>query len=342
MKKFTKISLIVVAVMLGLGALLGGISSLMGAGTRTVWQMAENGDLNYGKWHIGPEGIYYGLDDDEKVLFGPNGVYYDSYMVDDIEVGDIEVGDIDTGINDNKSGSVNNMEFTIPATEIKNLDLNIDAAEVYIEKSTDADSVRVELKRGKEKYFECYKDGDTLVVEYDTNNHYNTNNTPVITIALPDVMSLEEVEMKTGAANVTVEDVTLKCKELSIEVGAGNLVADRFDVEHRMDVSIGAGNFEIEDGSYGDIKIDCGIGNVDFGGQLKGDMTVHCGMGNVEMELAGEEADYNYSLSCGMGELNVNGVSYSNIAGSRNVTNDGAIGTISLDCGMGGIELRVK
>ena len=65
MKKFTKITLIVAAVLLGVGLIFCGVSTAMGA---SVWRMAKNGELRYGNWHIGPVGLYYSgsdYDDDD-------------------------------------------------------------------------------------------------------------------------------------------------------------------------------------------------------------------------------------------------------------------------------------
>jgi len=43
-----------------------------------------------------------------------------------------------------------------------------------------------------------------------------------------------------------------------------------------------------------------------------------------------------------MGDLTVNGESYSDLSGSYKVTNAGAVGTIDLDCGMGSIDFDIE
>ena len=48
MKKFSKICLIIVAVLGGMGLLLGGISALLGGGFGAVRRMAERGGLDAG------------------------------------------------------------------------------------------------------------------------------------------------------------------------------------------------------------------------------------------------------------------------------------------------------
>ena len=43
--------------------------------------------------------------------------------------------------------------------------------------------------------------------------------------------------------------------------------------------------------------------NLDFAGEVKGDLDANCNVGNMELKLTGEEQDYNYSLSCGVGSI---------------------------------------
>lgn len=84
------------------------------------------------------------------------------------------------------------------------------------------------------------------------------------------------------------------------------------------------------------------MGNFSMEGTLEGNLVAECGMGSMELKLKGDAAAYNYDLSCGLGELNVNGTKYSSIAGSHKVKNEGAIGTISLECGMGSLDLVIE
>ncbi len=65
-------------------------------------------------------------------------------------------------------------------------------------------------------------------------------------------------------------------------------------------------------------------------------------MGDGTITLRGSEEDYNYKMSCGMGDLTVNGESYADLSGSYKVTNAGAVGTIDLDCGMGSIDFDIE
>lgn len=281
MKKFTKVCLIIAAVLGGAGLLLCGIASVMG-GYGMIRQMADNGELNHGKWHIRRTGIYYGDD---------------SYDRDEDERNEYE------------------------AEKIKNLDIDIDAANVLFTEGEQTDVIVVTLYNCRKSCYEGTVEGDTLYIEYESKHDiYNGNTDMKIVVAFPAGMNFDEID---------------------IDMGAANVVADEFHVKELLDVTVGAGNLEIADGSYKNIKLSCGMGNVDMQGTVSGDVNVECGMGNMNVRLEGNPDAYDYELSCGVGEMVVNGVKYSGIAGDHQIKNDGASGTIDIECGMGSVNFTI-
>lgn len=308
MKKFTKVSLIIVGVMLAVGIMFCGISSVMGAGYGTLYRMARNGDFNWRSWDV------------------------------DDTTGETYLGSGDeTAVN------------SFAAADVKKLKIDVDAAEVRVNPSSDAENITVDLENAVSKYYECGMDGSTLNVKYDTKNHFPSNHIsnhqyhgPILTITVPEGIELESMDLDIGAADMIFTTSKMNCEKVTIDVGAGTLETNGFNVDGKMVVTIGAGTVEINGGTYESVKLECGMGTFDMSGTVNGDVTASCGMGDMEINLNGSETDYNYDLSCGMGDLEVNENSYSSISGSHKVNHDGAIGTISLDCGMGSIELNVE
>lgn len=306
MKKFTKVSLIIAVILGGVGILFCGVSALLG-GWGTVDQMAGNGELNYGNWHIGLHGIYYHNGDDYA-----------------------DVGD------DGTTGYT----YTFAADEIQSMELNVNAAAVDFKVGTDAENVVINVYRIHEKYYDNEVRNGTLIIEYDTENHYRTNNYARVAVEIPEGMQFDTVELNVGATEAKIEG--LSCQELTLYVGAGELTTTGFTVTEKMTVSLGAGTLDIGGGTYGDVSLDCGIGELSMAGTVNGNLTADCGVGEMEIELFEKsESDYNYMISCGLGEVEVNGRSYSNISGSYEAVNAGAVGTIELDCGMGSIEVEI-
>lgn len=374
MKKFTKISLIIAAVLVGMGSLLCGISSVMGAGYGTIYQMARDGELNYGILHIDGDGVYFGNDgmtldvDDDEVHIGSDILSID-VNDDEVHIGS-DILSIDVDENGNVAGEIgtsgvpgtdsNDSTFYVAEGEtdstdgtsyvydiagISDLDIDINAASIFFVTGERSDAIVVTLEDCKEKYYEGKINGDKLKIAYDVEMEHDIfiNDMDMkITIAIPAGMSFDEIDMDMGATNAEFELTDVSCNTLNMDMGAGNVIADAFHVNELLKVTVGAGNVEIYGGSYKNIKIDCGLGNFSMQGKLVGDIDADCGMGSMELQLKGDADAYNYKLSCGMGDLNVNGTSYSSIAGDHRVTNAGAVGTIDLDCGMGSIELDIE
>ena len=64
-------------------------------------------------------------------------------------------------------------------------------------------------------------------------------------------------------------------------------------------------------------------------------MYADCGAGEIDMVVTGKEKDYNYDLSCGMGEIDLENSEYSGIGIEKNISNEGAKKDMVLECGMG-------
>lgn len=315
MKKFTKVCLIIAAVLGGVGLLLCGIASVMG-GYGAIRQMADAGELSHGKWHIERDGIHYGTDED---------IYSADHSV--------------SGEADDTDGEA----YTYEIGEAGNLDIDISAAEILFTESEKDNAVVVTLYDCKENYYTGEVKGDTLHVEYELENAaYHGNNHAKIVIAIPAGMEFDDIDIDMGAANASFEFSDVSCNTLRMDVGAANVTAEEFHVKELLDVSVGAGNLEIEDGSYKNINLSCGMGSLNMQGAVSGNVMASCGMGDMDIRLEGNPEAYNYNLSCGMGDMTVNGVKYSGIAGDHQIKNDGAAGIVDIDCGMGNVDFTIE
>lgn len=315
MKKFTKVCLIVAAVLGGVGLILCGIASAMG-GYGAIRQMADAGELNHGKWHIQRDGIYYGTDED---------AYGAEHSV--------------TKETDETDGETYRYEIG----EARNLDIDISAAEILFTESESDNAVAVTLYDCKKNYYTGEVKGDTLHIEYELENvaYYGDDHAKIV-IAIPTGMEFDDIDIDMGAANAIFELSDVSCNTLRMDVGAANVTAEEFHVKELFDVSVGAGNLEIKDGFYKNINLSCGMGSADMQGAVSGNVMASCGMGDMDIRLEGNPEAYNYNLSCGMGDMTVNGVKYSGIAGEQQIKNEGAIGIVEIDCGMGNVDFTIE
>lgn len=372
MKKFTKVMLIIVAVMLGIGIVFCGISSVMGAGPGTIRQMAESGELDYGFLNFSGISHWDDWDDDWDDRHDTRHDLDDLDDLDDLER-DRTAGNASDSSQDAANGSAGDpggsqssgnadgsaagqssvaygreeidsstVVYRYDPAAVTKLDIDIDMATVIVTEGDAADQIAVELYRCKEQYYEGKMDGSALELEYDTENHIHANNQAKITITLPKEMYLEKLELDAGATETRIDHTTLVCSNADIEVGAGNVTVEGFTSTGKFTVEAGAGNVEIRGGNYRDVKLDCGMGNFEMKGRVNGGLEADCSMGNMDLQLTGKETEYNYDLSCSMGDMNVNGYSHSVFSGSHHENNPDAIGTIRLDCSMGNIDLWVE
>ena len=87
-------------------------------------------------------------------------------------------------------------------------------------------------------------------------------------------------------------------------------VPEQLELEE-LSVEVGAGDIDIKEGllttAYASFDVDAG--NLDFAGEVKGDLDADCNVGNMELKLTGEQQDYNYSLSCGVGSIKAGDIS---------------------------------
>ncbi len=305
MKKFTKVSLVIVAIFFIIGFILITCGAAMGAGPLSVWSLAEAGDFGWGKWHIGSHGIYYG--DDEE----------DDDVTEDYK------------------------EFA--ASTVKKLILDVDAAEIVFTESDDSDIISVAMRVGSNvKKYSAIQDGDVLKINCTMKHYKNWYVTPKLTVSLPENIALETADLAVGASDIDLEHGSVLCDNFVLDVGAGDCSGVGFEVSGRTKIKLGVGEISLEGGKYNELKMECGIGTIEFSGEVTGDVTAECGMGEIDMWLQAREEDYNYDIKCGMGSIEINGVTYGNISGKKVINHDGAVKKLVADCGMGSIEIEMN
>lgn len=327
MRKFTRVSLIVVAVMAGTGILLLGVSSVMGAGYSAIKGMAQSGTFNFGPWHF-EDGIYWN-EQEQETDRGTSADEDGAYGSEKEQETYAESG--------------NKEIYRYQADGVKELDVEIGAAEVVFQEGSEASEILVTVVNGSRKYYEGELDGDALVLAYHPKEiHAGKGKTPKIIVEIPGGTRFEKVELDVGASTLNFEIGSVTCKEMSLTVGAGTVTVGDLTVEEKLDVEIGVGTAELYGISCGTLDAECGMGEFIMDGAVSGDIDAECSMGSMVLELDGNESDYNYDLSCGMGDLTINESSFGGIGGSRQIRNQNAVGTIRLDCGMGTLDLQIN
>ena len=196
------------------------------------------------------------------------------------------------------------------------IDLKAGAVEIltsfndYVEIKTEGISKKLKLN--------YYREGNTLVIDSTDNLQGIVNqNLGTVCIYLPEGLHLERVKIDVGAGSLFIEDI--RTNNLSINIGAGEAQIYSF-VANEADLNCGAGEIV----AHG--KVDKGI-------------DIDCGLGNVNYYTQDKEDNYNYKLSCGVGEITCGSNHYSGIGSDQRIDHHHASKEMDIDCGLGNVEI---
>ena len=161
-----------------------------------------------------------------------------------------------------------------------------------------------------------------------------------MTIAIPKGKKFEEVTFCTNAGKIEMTH-SVWAQEVDFEINAGELVADQVTAGGEFAAKVDAGRLSVAKFEAETLEANCGLGEMELGGRALAGLSADCGMGRIELALIGREEDYDYTISCGMGVVQINGESYTALGTDREIDN-GTGNEIELECGMGEIEVTVE
>lgn len=221
-------------------------------------------------------------------------------------------GDVVTVVD----GTVKNR---LDCKDVENLKVDAGGCDFRIEISSDQ-NFWLEVQDGKSQPAVMTK-GDTLYVTMDGIGLVSgsADRNRVITLFVPKNFGFEDVDLELGAGRLTIDE--LNARKAKMEVGAGDLTVGVMQIG----------------------KLDCqvGVGNIEIIGKISGDVEAECAMGNITLKLLNKKKDFNYSLECSMGNINLDGERYSGISTAKKI-NNGAEQKMKLECAMGNIEVKFE
>ena len=86
------------------------------------------------------------------------------------------------------------------------------------------------------------------------------------------------------------------------------------------------------------ISTSLGTGSISLQGSVNSDLDLECGIGTIEFQDSGKMTDYNYSVSCGMGSIQIGDDEFTKPAGNQNINNH-AGKEMDIECGMGTVNI---
>lgn len=222
-------------------------------------------------------------------------------------------------IRDTLEKSSRQYEFS----DITDLDISVGACEVVIQESN-TDSVRVDVSTtGQDISME--NDNGTLIIEttrtVDLSDMFYSKRkmAGILKIYVPEDMQFSSADLEFGACDVEISDLDIE--QMTLSLGASECNMERMNVQSFI-VEVGAGDFE-------------------YSGSISGNAEIGCGAGDVELELSGRKEEFNYSLSGGMGEIEIGEMKYGSLAVDKSIDNS-AQKSMSIECGMGNVSVDFK
>ena len=301
MKKFMKVMLIIAAVFasVGIGLTVGG--TVMGArmGDADVVQEVEKHFRNlFGIAHHVETVEVEVLEDEEDISHAEEAEEEPEHTK--------KVKEMETVQKNNTDSRAYRF------SEMDNLEIELKYDELILTEHTGTELL-VEVNNDSEGNVKVQEDGNTLEITSSRKLAVNRQ----VKISFPKDKKFHEIELAVGAGTVEIQS---------------SLTADK------LDVNMGAGVFE----NYGTITVseadlEVGTGSLTITGLSAQEIDGECGIGEMRLEINGREEAYNYSLECGIGNIQLGSKDYSGLGREKIITNPGAKGTISLECGIGEI-----
>ena len=206
---------------------------------------------------------------------------------------------------------------TVDMDFASDLEISLKYDELLIQEY-DGDKIRVNVANDA-KNDVVVKETSGKITITDTRSG-NVKKKKQIKVIVPSGKDFDTVSLGVDMGTIDLE-CDLKVQELSVEVGAGEFSGYGNITAAYCDLQVGAGTIDMDQLDIQKLNADCGAGEID-------------------MVVTGKEKDYNYDLSCGMGEINLEDSEYSGIGIEKTISNEGAQKDMVLECGMGEIDVE--
>lgn len=216
----------------------------------------------------------------------------------------------------------------------KNVSLNSNYLDVSLKFS------RLEIKSGDS--FDVFSDSKYISINNDNNKitieekgHFSLNKSDVVTVIVPSSYVFDDVLIDAGFGAVNID--RLVTKNLSFDIGVGDVVINDLVVYNDTSIDGGAGKFVIKNGNINNLDYDMGAGDTNINAFINGSSEIDCGVGKLDLNLFNDMSSLSFDLSLGIGSIKVNGV----VAKKDSVLGTGR-SVIEIDGGVGDININTK
>lgn len=163
------------------------------------------------------------------------------------------------------------------------------------------------------------QDGVELKVEMEDRGRLDTQDSGIMYISVPRGKYFEKISADAKAGLIELSEI--EAGELSVKTDAGQIIASSFSVST--------------------LDADCGVGQITLEGEVIDSAEISCNIGEVLCTLPGTVDAYDYEVKCAVGELLIDGESYSGISNKMKIDN-GSGCRIDAECDLGSVEIMFE
>ncbi len=183
----------------------------------------------------------------------------------------------------------------------------------------DGESIIVDISGCREDLRDLIKvshSGTTLKVEMEDRGWAGTQDSGILYISVPRGKYFEKISADAKAGLIELSEI--QAEELSVKADAGEIIASGFSVNT--------------------LEADCGVGQITLEGEVTDSAEISCNVGSVVCTLPGTMDAYNYEVKCAVGELLIDGESYSGMSNKMEIDN-GSSCQVEAECDLGSVEI---
>lgn len=321
MTRFLKITSIIAICILLVGILLSAAGTFFGGGG--LFRRDSAAGSTKLLQEIG-SGLSSFSDHIPHLSINSKGIYF---------TGDTPIGDADP---------LARSEDSFDASVIKKLDIDAGAGRILI-KEQEGSEQTIDVSAEIAGRLDIRENNGTLHIKVSdqmkVNNRFyfgfDTDDS-TIEVRIPKGYHAESADLSLGAGEIDIEK--LSAGNASFTVGAGRLAVEELSAD-TADISVAAGECDIDRLDSKTTNLDVNLGKVDVDLLNTDSLDASVDMGEIEFKASGSQTDYDYEINCGMGNIEVDGRSYSGMGVTKSISNS-AGRKMELSCSMGNIEVE--
>jgi len=332
MKKFTKICLEIIAILLILGSILFIVGASLGAFSEFKKMMYDN---QFTIPYIFEKDHTNRTDSDNQIANTESQKSSSSSdsLISSEKADDSEKSNNSVSTNDTKD---------FKTSDIKDLNINVSYGEIRIVKSNDNDKITVSAQNADSTYKVTQTDNTLSIIDSKNYNHKHINwdafhdDHIIIQLSIPENMTFSNSNISLNAG--LMEAKSFSADTLNLNVDAGQFSCDNLQVNEITSLTIGAGKLDVKKGTIKNLDLQCGTGQATIYATLDGKNSLNCSVGEINLITSGKESDFNYDISCAIGKVDINDRTYSGFSNSKHIDN-GAAKSLNVTCNIGHIKV---